>query len=344
MEVERMKYQDVLKMAKEPVKDWCKVCKDCNGKVCAGQVPGVGGKASGSSFTRNRDKISDVKVVLDTLVEEKAIDTSIVMFGNKYRFPVFAAPIGAVAINYGDHMDDYTYSKAILEGCNQAGTLGFTGDGVKNEFYDMPLKAIKELDVGGVPTIKPWKQEEIKAKIKMAEESKATAIAMDIDAAGLVTLALLGKPVSTKSITDIKELVGSTELPVILKGVMTVEGAQKAVEAGAYGIVVSNHGGRVLDHTLSTIEVLPEIAKAVKGKLKIFVDGGFRDGIDVFKALALGADAVIIGRPYVLAAYGAGAEGVKVYTEKVGQELLETMIMTGCHTIKDITADKVIVK
>ncbi|OEF97505.1 alpha-hydroxy-acid oxidizing protein [Desulfuribacillus alkaliarsenatis] len=336
-----MKYEDVLGRAKEVVKEYCKVCRDCNGKVCVGEVPGVGGKSSGAAFIRSREKLNEIKVNLDTIVEEQPIDTSVELFGQKFKFPVFAAPIGAVALNYGGHMDDYTYSQAILKGCQDAGTLGFTGDGVKDEFYDLPLKAIAENGGNGIPTIKPWKKEEILAKIKKAEESNATAVAMDIDAAGLVTLALLGKPVGTKSVDDLKELISATKLPVILKGVMTVAGAKKAMEAGAYGIVVSNHGGRVLDHTPATIEVLPEIAKAVKGKLKIFVDGGFRSGMDVFKGIALGADAVIIGRPYVLAAYGGEAEGVKIYTEKLGQELLETMIMTGCHSIKDIDESKI---
>ena len=87
--------------------------------------------------------------------------------------------------------------------------------------------------------------------------------------------------------------------PFILKGIMTVSGAKKALEAGASGIVVSNHGGRVLDQCPATAEVLPAIADAVGGRMTILVDGGIRTGMDVFKALALGADAVLIGRPFV---------------------------------------------
>ncbi len=130
-------------------------------------------------------------------------------------------------------------------------------------------------------------------------------------------------------------------LPFIVKGVMTVEGAKKALEAGAWGIVVSNHGGRVLDHTPATCEVLPEIAAALKGRLQIFVDGGVRTGVDVFKMLALGADGVLIGRPLVTAAYGGGAEGVRLYMEKVIGELRDTMKMTGCATIAHITGEKI---
>ncbi len=332
-----MEYNEILNKAREMIKDKCRVCKDCNGVVCRGEIPGVGGKGSGSSFIRNREKVNEIKINLDTIVPEDKIDTTIELFGRKFSYPVFAAPIAAVGMNYSTAMDDYQYSKAIVEGCKKAGTFGFTGDGVKDEFFDDPLKVIGENEGMGIPTIKPWKNEEIINKIKKAEEQGAMAVALDVDAAGLVLLAMLGKPVSTKSVEDLKEIISSTKLPVILKGIMTVEGATKALEAGAYGIVISNHGGRVLDHTFATVEVLPQIAKIIKGKMKIFVDGGFRSGVDLFKAIALGADAVLIGRPYATMAYGGGIEGVEKYTQKLGQELLETMIMTGCHKLKDIS-------
>ena len=126
-----------------------------------------------------------------------------------------------------------------------------------------------------------------------------------------------------------------------MKGIMTVKGALKAIEAGASGIVVSNHGGRVLDQCPATAEVLPEIVDTVKGKVKIFVDGGIRSGTDIFKALAIGADGVLIARPYVTAVYGGGEEGVKVFTEKFGEELKDTMSMCGAFSLKEITRDMV---
>jgi NAD(P)H-dependent flavin oxidoreductase YrpB (nitropropane dioxygenase family) len=137
------------------------------------------------------------------------------------------------------------------------------------------------------------------------------------------------------------ELTQATRIPFIVKGVMTAKGAIKAYEAGAYGIVVSSHGGRVLADAPATCAMLPEIREAVGDKLKILVDGGIRSGADVFKALALGADAVLIGRPYAIAAFGGGIEGVELYTEKIGAELRETMIMTGCKNMGDITRDKI---
>ena len=105
--------------------------------------------------------------------------------------------------------------------------------------------------------------------------------------------------------------------------------------------VVSNHGGRVLDHCPPTAEVLPEIADAVKGSMKVFVDGGIRSGLDIFKALALGADAALIGRPYVTAVYGGESEGVALYTTKLAAELEDVMAMCGAHSLAEITRDMV---
>ena len=145
-----------------------------------------------------------------------------------------------------------------------------------------------------------------------------------------------------KTEKDLKEIASATELPFIVKGVMTAESARKALNAGAYAVVVSNHGGRVMDNGLSTAEVLPEIREAVGNQRgRIFVDGGIRTGGDVFKMLALGADAVLIGRPYAIAAYGGGAEGVRLYTEKLIAELRDAMTMTGCATLADIKRDKI---
>lgn len=334
-----MQYVDVLASARETIGKKCRVCKECNGIVCRGEIPGVGGKDTGEGFSINYAKLKEIKINMDTIYDFNGVDTSIELFGKQFAYPVFAAPIGGLNLHYSDVLNDETYSRAIVDGCRQAGTAGFTGDGVKDEFYDRPLKVIQEAAGWGIPTIKPWKKDEILRKVKQAEQAGALAVAMDVDAAGLAILAAAGKPVSPKSVEELKEIIGSTKLPFIIKGVMTVKGALKALEAGAYGIVVSNHGGRVLDQTPATVEVLPEISKAVKGKLKIFIDGGIRTGIDVVKVLALGADAVLIGRPYAVAAYGGGADAVKLYTEKIGKELHDTMIMVGCSTLSDINED-----
>ena len=166
-------------------------------------------------------------------------------------------------------------------------------------------------------------------------------MAMDIDAAGLPFLQHLEPPAGSKTVEQLKEIALAAGVPFILKGIMTVKGAEKAIEAGAAGIVVSNHGGRVLDDCPATQEVLADIVAAVDGRAKILVDGGIRTGSDVFKALALGADAVLIARPFVTAVYGAGADGVAAYTAQLGNELADTMRLCGAPTLDAITRDMV---
>lgn len=148
-------------------------------------------------------------------------------------------------------------------------------------------------------------------------------------------------PAGSKSVSELAEIAKMAGVPFIVKGVMTAKGALKAHEAGAQAIIVSNHGGRVLDQCPATAEVLPEIAAAVGGKMKIIVDGGIRSGVDIFKALALGADAVVIARPFVTAVFGGGKEGVKVYIEKLAAELQDTMAMCGAANLEEITADMI---
>ena len=141
---------------------------------------------------------------------------------------------------------------------------------------------------------------------------------------------------TVEDVEELREFVEYAGIPFYIKGIMTVKGALKALDAGAAGIIVSNHGGRVLDHTPATAAVLPAIANAVGGQMKILADGGIRTGADVFKALALGADGVLIGRPFVVMTYGGQEDGIAAYVQKLKNELADCMQMTGCATLKDI--------
>ena len=193
----------------------------------------------------------------------------------------------------------------------------------------------------GVPTIKPWNLETIKDKMELVKKAGAFAVAMDVDAAGLPFLKNMEPPAGSKTVDELREIARMAEVPFIVKGVMTAKAARKAEEAGAAAIVVSNHGGRVLDQCPGTAEVLQEIAEAVDGRMKVLVDGGIRSGVDIFKALALGADAVLIARPFVTAVYGGGAQGVQCYVEKLGAELADTMSMCGASTLDEISIDMI---
>ncbi len=337
-----MTFQEVIEKAKGNIGPYCKACPVCNGKACRNQMPGPGAKGVGDTAIRNYDKWQEIRVNMDTITENTPVDTSLELFGQKFHYPFFAGPVGAVKLHYGDKHTDATYNDILVSACAENGIAAFTGDGVDPEVMKAAAKAISSVGGKGIPTVKPWNLETIEEKMKLVKEAGAFAVAMDVDAAGLPFLKNMNPPAGRKTVDELAEVIRSCgTTPFIVKGIMTVKGALKAKEAGAAAIVVSNHGGRVLDQCLATAEVLREIKAAVGDSMKIFVDGGIRSGTDVFKALALGADAVIIARPFVTAVYGAEEEGVKAYVEKIGAELEDTMAMCGAHALSEISPDMI---
>lgn len=336
-----MNYQEILENARTCMGPYCKACPVCNGKACTSQMPGPGAKGTGTVAIRNYEKWQDICVNMDTICENGKADTSLEIFGRTYKAPIFAAPIGAMKLHYGDKYDDLEYNNILVPACADAGIAAFTGDGVNAAVMQGATEAIRAKDGKGIPTVKPWDVNTLQEKLELIKASGSFAVAMDIDAAGLPFLKNLTPPAGSKTTEELAEIVKAAGVPFILKGIMTVKGALKAKEAGASAIVVSNHGGRVLDQCPATAEVLEEIVQAVGKDMKIFVDGGLRSGVDIFKALALGADAVLIGRPYVTAVYGGGAEGVATYTEKLTTELADTMTMCGAHNLSEISREMV---
>lgn len=336
-----MDYKEVLEKARGNIGPYCKACPVCNGKACGNSMPGPGSKGPGNGAARNYDAWQKVFVNMDTICSNAAPDTSFKLFGHDFALPVFTAPIGALPMHYSDVYDDFAYNDILIPTAVECGSASFTGDGVDPEIMKRSAAAMAKVGGIGIPTIKPWNNEAVFEKLDVLNELGIFAAAMDIDGAGLPFLKAMNPNAGSKPVADLKAVIDYAKMPFIIKGIMTVAGAQKAVEAGAAGIVVSNHGGRVLGQTRATADVLPEIAEAVAGKCVIFVDGGIRTGVDVFKALALGADAVLIGRPFVPAVYGGEAEGAKLLFAKLKAELVDTMTMCGAHSLAEITAEKV---
>ena len=336
-----MTYQEAIVKSRGEVGPYCKACPVCNGVGCKNAIPGPGAKGTGSGFIRNYQKWQSICVNMDTIVENKPIDTSVPLFGRTFALPVFAAPLGGLGLHYGDKMNDLSYNNVLIPACKEAGILAFTGDCLDPTVVEGTAQALLAHDGCGIPTIKPWDMDTIAEKMALVNTANPIAIAMDIDAAGLPFLKNRNPPAGGKTVEQLQQITAWAKKPFILKGIMTVNGAKKALEAGASAIVVSNHGGRVLDNCPSTAEVLPAIVEAVGGKMTILVDGSIRSGLDVFKALALGADAVLIGRPFINMIYGSGAEGVDVYVKQLQAELADAMAMCGAHTIAEIEASMV---
>lgn len=336
-----MNYKELMDEARKNIGTLCHACPICNGKACGNTMPGPGAKGIGDTAIRNYDAWKEIRVNLDTIAENKEPDTSFDFFGYKMKYPIFAGPVGAVNLHYGDKYDDLQYNDILVSACAKEGIAAFTGDGSYPEVVISATKAIANAGGIGIPTIKPWDKATLKEKFALVQESGCMAVAMDIDAAGLPFLKNLPTPAGSKTVEELSEIIKEAGKPFIIKGIMTVKGALKAKKAGASAIVVSNHGGRVLDQCPATAEVLPEIAAAVGGDMMILVDGGLRTGTDIFKALALGADGVIVARPYVTAVYGSAEEGVHILTQKLGEELADTMKMCGCTSLKDISDENI---
>uniref|UniRef100_A0A6P7GPK1 (S)-2-hydroxy-acid oxidase n=2 Tax=Diabrotica virgifera virgifera TaxID=50390 RepID=A0A6P7GPK1_DIAVI len=140
----------------------------------------------------------------------------------------------------------------------------------------------------------------------------------------------------------VRWLTTITKLPIVIKGILTAEDAVAAADVGASAILVSNHGGRQLDSIPSTIEALPEVVKAVGHRVEIYMDGGIRDGTDVYKALSLGARMVFIGRPAIWGLVHGGSEGVKSILKILQEELDNAMCLTGCSVISNLDQERVV--
>jgi 4-hydroxymandelate oxidase len=136
-------------------------------------------------------------------------------------------------------------------------------------------------------------------------------------------------------------LRATTKLPVLIKGILTAADAELAAAHGASGVIVSNHGGRQLDGTIATIDALPEVTSQVGGRITVLLDGGVRRGTDVLKALALGASAVLIGRPYLWGLAADGEAGVRRVLEMLRSEVELALALAGCRSVADVTPDLV---
>ncbi len=319
--------------ARKRMKGFCRVCPRCDGKACAGEVPGMGGLLTGSAFINNIEALAMYNINMRTIHQVDCPDLSVKLFNKVFSTPIFVAPLTGASYNMGGSLSELEMAHCLVKGAEAAASLSFTGDGAENEIYEAGINAVSAAGGLGIPIIKPRTQDEIELRIRAAEEAGALAVGIDIDGAGLVTMAMKGNPVSPKNFYQLRQLVKMTSLPFVIKGIMTAQEAEMAVEAGAAGIVVSNHGGRVLDCTPGVADVLPEVVERVKGEIFIFADGGVRNGIDALKMLALGANAVLVGRPALWGAFGGGREGVKAVLEKMTAELKHGMLMTGCANV-----------
>lgn len=341
-----MTYEAVRKRAREMMMPRCYVCPECNGRgPCVGQVPGFGGMGASRGFQANYDSLAAVQLNSRVVHGVHVPDTSIDFFGTKISMPVVAAPTGGTTYNMGGKLTEEEFVTAICGGCTKAGTLGAVADGIGDplEVFEKRLDTLKSLGFKAIVGLKPRLNKDIIERMKLAEKAGVVALTIDLDSAGRAARATKGQTVEPKTLDQLKELVKASPLPLLFKGIMTPDEAELCIQAGAAGIVVSNHGGRTLADTPGTAAVLPRIADTVNGRCYIMVDGTVARGTDVEKYIAMGAQCTLAGRHFVRAAHGGLADGVALFANKLRSELAVGMVLTGAQRVSDINRKMVVI-
>lgn len=248
-------------------------------------------------------------------------DTTFELYGERFETPIMMAALSHLNNIYEDGMVE------MAKGAALAGAVNWAGMGEKDELERITATGAKTIKI-----IKPYADNGlIFDRIAHAEECGVLAVGMDIDHAfngkGEYDK-VLGYDMAPKSQEEIRRFVEASSLPFVVKGVLSRQDAYKCLQAGVKGIVISHHHG-IMDYALPPLRILPEIAKVVNGQIPVFVDCGIMTGMDVFKALALGASAVSAGRVIMPPLKEKGAQGVKEQVCRMNEELKGAMARTG---------------
>jgi len=294
-------------------------------KLIGREPTGLMKPEEGYNNVTNRE-IFKLFAIKTRVIDATPADTSFNLFGKTFKAPILCSAMSSL----GTEM-----MKALAKGFQEANSI--MGVGISSK------KQLEEILSVGAPTVKyvkPFKNFDMLVnKIKHAEDAGAIAVGCDAIygfGAKFGERVFLSEHLSPLSQKKIEKLVKLVSIPFIVKGVLSIEDAIKAREAGAKGIVVSNHAGLVLDYCVHPLEVLPEIRAAVGKEMVIFADSGFRRGTDIFKALALGADAVLLGSLLINPLKVAGSDGVRDLVNILREELQRVMSLAGCSSLKEI--------
>jgi len=315
-----------------------------------------GGAGDEITVRWNQEKYRDIRLHQRVLTDLGRLDTSTSLFGCDMPCPILFAPTssnrilhpeGELAVARGASATGTTYVLSTLANTSVEEVAKATQSPLWFQIYvQYDLELTKDLmrraEAAGAKVfcltvdapVPGARSREEKAKFKLPPGVGLPHIVRRREP-GMFTLE---RVVPMRFVwSEAEQLIAYAKIPVVLKGIMCAEDAEIAVKIGAAGIIVSNHGGRQLDTVPATIEVLPEIVAAVAGRISVLIDGGVRRGTDVVKALALGAKAVLIGRPYLHGLAAGGAEGVAHVQKILLRELRMALAMLGCRDLSAVT-------
>lgn len=313
----------------------------------------VGGADDLRTFQRNIDAFQHFQIRPRRLIDVRQIDTSIELFGKKYVSPIYLAPVGFQALFHPEGEIPAVQAATAKNILSMASTVTSKSFSEICQAVDTP------------PWFQLYTTSDRTTTVRLLDQAQSNhceAIVLTIDVPvpgnrekhiGILTGNMRTEQTlgnfddggadfdPTLTWEFIPWFRKNYNMKLFLKGIMTAEDATIALDYGVDGIIVSNHGGRQLESDLSTIEVLGEVVQAVNGEIPVFIDGGIRRGTDVFKALAMGATAVGIGRPYIYGLAANGQEGVEQVIDLFQGELMRNMQLAGTTSIPQINQNYV---
>ena len=318
---------------------------------------GYAGAGEEVTLQRNRAAWRELALVPSVLRDVSELDLSTTFLGLKLDLPVMCAPVGALSVFHPDG------ALGVAQGAAQEGTVGVIG------ILSGPPFAEVQAGSGGRNIFQLYMSGDdhwVDALVERVSDAGAAGLCVTVDStvearrdrvinggfdwkmarSDVVPPNLEGlgrQRVYQRSFTwdKLERLRARTDLPLVLKGIVTADDARRAVEVGVQAVYVSNHGGRALDHGVSTIEVLPEIVDAVGDHAEVVLDSGVQHGTDVCKAIALGARAVLIGRLHCWGLAAGGAEGVAQVLRILRAEMENTMALMGVRNLGELTPARV---
>ena len=340
-------------------------------KLAAGPFGYIQSGAGGEETLHNNvSSFTKYSLVPRFLNDVSSLDTTVNLFGRTYAYPLFIAPIGMQLIAHGDG-DIATAKAAAAVGVPfiQSTVSGFSIEEIAKATADSPkwfqlywsgtdeeisYSMVKRAEEAGFEAIVltvdtvmlGWREEDLRNQYSPLKQGFGKAnyetdpVFLDSlpndDFDSVITGVLANVYHPTLSWKQVAALKNKTSLPILLKGILHPDDALLAIENGIDGIIVSNHGGRQLDGVIASIDALPTIVEAVDGKIPVLFDSGIRRGSDIVKAIALGADAVLLGRPFVYGLAIGGQKGVEKVLDNILKEMKVSISLTGVSRLKDL--------
>lgn len=302
-----------------------------------GSLPGLGTAGLGITYNRNLSELKKYDIKSSIINDNFDPDTGCTFLGIRFPMPILPSPMSGIETNLSNTINEYDFIEKLFKNCSKFNTLGLCGDSNDSTNHYIVPELVKKYN--GIATCKPRKNDEIIERIRKLEASGVSAIGLDLDGLGGVNL-FKNKKVFLKSKEDLKLIRSKIHVPAFLKGIMSVEDAKIAHELGYDGVIISNHGGRSVDYLPSTLEVLKAVAKELKGKISIGVDGGVFSGYDAFIYLANGADMVFSGRAFLYSIIDENDDSVYNLLNQFQMELKKIMLFTNCRKTGDIDERK----